>query len=142
MSGVAARVSSDSAGALDGHRVVGEETGMPQWKRSQPLGALLVGLLLVASPASAGPADLPDPVPVLPFNALFSPGPRRLGYAGIAQDPSSIGNFRGLVALAYLKGKVRDATGRRLLLRNDIRILQGDYVAADGIQRSGTFGFV
>jgi len=103
-------------------------------------GALIT--LVVASWAYAGTVDLPDPVPVLPGTAVFSPGPRKLGFAGIGNDPSSIGNFRGLVGLAYVKGKVRDATGRRILMVNDMRILQGDYVAADGIERHGTFGFV
>lgn len=106
--------------------------------------ALGLSLLSLFAPSltHAGTVALPDPVPVLPAAAIFSPGPRRLGFAGLGQDPSSIGNFRGVVALAYLRGKFRDANGKKVLLNNDIRIMQGDYVAADGIQRSGTFGFV
>jgi len=46
------------------------------------------------------------------------------------------------VTLAYLRGRVRDATGRTFLMLDDLRIFQGDYVAADGVQRHGTFGFV
>ena len=113
-------------------------------RRWSTLGlSLLVQLALLApAPAHAGPVALPDPVPVIPGAAIYAPGPRRLGFAGLGQDPSSIGNFRGVVALAYLRGKFRDPSGRRVLLNNDIRIMQGDYVAADGIQRHGTFGFV
>src|SRR5438876_741522 len=71
------------------------------------------------------------------------PGPRALGFKdGLAADPSTIGNFRGLVALAYMRGSVRDSSGRRWLMVNDMRLFQGDYVAADGIQRQGTFAFV
>lgn len=107
-----------------------------------PFICALAAAALPAPRAHAGTVDLPDPIPVLPGAVIFSPGPRRLGFAGPGQDPSSIGNFRGLVALAYLQGKVRDTTGRRFLLHNDMRILQGDYIAADGIERHGTFGFV
>ena len=101
--------------------------------------ALLVSLFVLARLGSAGAVD---PVPVLEGMQILSPGPRALGFAGLAADPSSIGNFRGLVTLAYLRGRVRDATGRRFLMLDDIRVFQGDYVAADGIDRHGTFGFV
>ena len=41
-----------------------------------------------------------------------------------------------------MRGSVRDSSGRRWLMVNDLRLFQGDYVAADGIQRQGTFAFV
>jgi hypothetical protein len=92
--------------------------------------------------ATVAVADDPDPVPVLPGRQVLAPGPRRLGLAGLAADPSTIGNFQGLVALAYLKGRVRDASGRRWVMLNDMRLVRGDYVAADGVARSGAFVFV
>src|SRR5947199_169720 len=62
--------------------------------------------------------------------------------AAAAADPSSIGDFQGVVALAYMRGAARDAAGRAFTIVNDIRIFMGDYVSADGIQRRGAFGFV
>ena len=103
---------------------------------------MLAVVAVVAAGPRRGAADGTDPVPVLGGMQIVSPGPRALGFAGLAAEPSSVGNFQGLVTLAYLRGRVRDATGRPFLMLDDIRIFQGDYVAADGVQRHGTFGFV
>jgi len=103
---------------------------------------LLLATLAVALPASSGRTDVSDPIPVLPGSLVRAPGPRVLGFQGLAADPSSIGNFQGVVALAYLRGRVRDASGRRLVMVDDIRVMQGDYVSADGTARRGTFAFV
>ncbi len=101
---------------------------MPQSRAVRPL-LLVAALVAGAIHAPRARADTAsDPVPVLP--------------GALAADPSTIGNFRGLVALAYMRGSVRDSSGRRWLMVNDMRLFQGDYVAADGIQRQGTFAFV
>src|ERR1700746_174138 len=99
-------------------------------------------LLLAALGARATSADTSDPIPVLPGERILSPGPRTLGFAGLAADPSAIGNFQGIVALAYLRGRVRDTAGHRWTMENDMRLFRGRYVAADGIERQGTFAFV
>jgi hypothetical protein len=116
---------------------------MPQSRAVRPL-LLVAALVAGAIHASGARADTAsDPVPVLPGDTILSPGPRALGFKhGLAADPSTIGNFRGLVALTYLRGRVRDATGRQWVMANDMRLFQGDYVSADGIQRQGTFAFV
>ena len=114
----------------------------PRAVRPLLLFAALVAGVIPAFRARAGTADASDPIPVLPDSRILSPGPRTLGFDGLAADPSTIGNFQGLVALAYLRGRVRDASGRRWLMANDMRLFQGDYVAADGIARRGTFAFV
>ncbi len=116
---------------------------MPQSRAVRPL--LLVAVLVAGAihtpRARADTAS--DPVPVLPGDTILSPGPRALGFKhGLAADPSTIGNFRGLVALAYMRGRVRDSSGRRWIMVNDMRLFQGDYVSADGIQRQGSFAFV
>ena len=98
---------------------------------------LVVATLALALSSSPGRADVSDPVPVLPGHIVRSPRPRAL-----AADPSSIGNFQGLDALAYLRGRVRDASGHRLVMVDDVRVMQGDYVSADGMARHGTFAFV
>ena len=116
---------------------------MPQSRALRPL-LLLAALVTGTIHAPRARADTAsDPVPVLPGATILSPGPRALGFKdGLAADPSTIGNFRGLVALAYMRGRVRDSSGRRWLMVNDMRLFQGDYVSADGIQRQGTFAFV
>jgi hypothetical protein len=110
--------------------------------RALTLVAAILLTLASASPARALLDDETAPVPVLSGGRVLAPGPLRLGLNGLRADPSSIGNFRGVVALAYWIGKVRDSTGRRFVMQNDVRIFQGDYVSADGVQRNGTFGFV
>ena len=116
---------------------------MPQSRALRPL-LLLAALVMGAIHTPRARADTAsDPVPVLPGATILSPGPRALGFKdGLAADPSTIGNFRGLVALAYMRGRVRDSSGRRWLMVNDMRLFHGDYVSADGIQRQGTFAFV
>jgi hypothetical protein len=108
--------------------------------RPLPLLAMLVAVTLSASRVRA--VDGSDPIPVLGGGRFLVPGPRALGFDGLAADPSTIGNFQGLVALAYLRGRVRDASGHRWVMANDIRLFQGDYVPADGMQRRGTFAFL
>src|SRR2546428_13164349 len=103
---------------------------------------LVVTLAALTLAASPGQTEVSDPIPVLAGDGIRSPGPRALGFEGLAADPSSIGSFQGVVALAYLRGRVRDAAGRRLVMVNDIRVVQGDYVSADGVARRGTFAFV
>jgi hypothetical protein len=104
------------------------------------LGLLALGAVVAGS--TPAKADDTDPIPILPARGILAPGPRRLGLDGRAADPSTIGNFRGLVGLAYLRGKARDTSGRRWVMLNDIRVLRGDYVATDGVLRSGAFVFV
>ena len=62
--------------------------------------------------------------------------------ASIGRRPSSIGNFQGVVTLAYMRARVRDQSGHRWVMQNDIRVFRGAYVSADGVQRQGAFGFV
>jgi len=102
--------------------------------------AAAVGLL--ACPARAQTADASEPIPVLDGERFLSPGPRTLHFDGLNADPSTIGNFQGVVALAYMRGTARDATGRPFAMATDIRIFEGDYVSADGAPRRGTFAFV
>jgi hypothetical protein len=124
--------------ALDAHR---PPRCMARVVRRAGAMALLLVLALPRG-ARAGTADAGDPIPVLGGQRILSPGPRGLGYAGLAADPSSIGNFQGVVTLAYLRGKARDAAGRRWTMENDIRVFQGEYVSADGMHRQGTFAFL
>jgi hypothetical protein len=70
-------------------------------------------------------------------------------------EPSTIGDFRGLVAINHLTGEgtvtrggpngglaTPTTTGDRLVYDTDMRIMKGQYIGEDGQQREGTFGFV
>jgi len=101
----------------------------------------LVLLLLVVATAGAGAQEEPLPIPGGRFH-FFAPGPRLLGLSGLHVEASTITDFQGDVALAYLRGTARSAAGQDFVLGADMRVFSGDYVAADGISRRGVFGFV
>jgi len=73
---------------------------------------------------------------------IFAPGPRSLGLQGPQANPSSVGDFAGTVALAYVKGRAIGGDGHRFVMLNDMRIMSGDYVAADGSRHHGSFAFI
>ena len=109
-------------------------TGFPSW-----IGTV-IGLLGLVAPALAYDGTMPVPLPG--GMHIFAPGPRRLGLPGVQLNPSSIGDFDGTVAIAYLKGRATSGDGRRFLMVNDIRLMQGAYLAADGSRHSGAFAFI
>ena len=100
-------------------------------------------LLLLAASAGVRAQDAGEPLPI-PGGRFhfFMPGPLRLGLSGLHVEASTITNFQGDVALAYLRGTARSAAGQDFLLAADMRVFSGDWVAADGISRRGVFGFV
>ena len=102
--------------------------------------ALLL-LVVTAAGAHAQVGSEPVPIPGGRFH-FFAPGPLRLGLGGLQVEASTITNFQGDVALAYLRGRARSAAGQDFVLGADMRVFSGDYVAADGISRRGVFGFV
>ena len=73
-------------------------------------------------------------------------------------EPSTIGDFRGLVAINHLQGEgivtrgggssggggisTPSATGDRLVYDADMRIMEGLYIGEDGQEHQGTFGFI
>ena len=101
---------------------------------------VLVLLLALAPAASAFDGVMPVPVPGAAH--LFAPGPASLGLPGLDVNPSSIGDFDGTVALAYLQGRAKDASGRRFKMSNDMRVMTGRYLAADGSPHVGSFAFI
>ena len=103
--------------------------------------ALLLLALAVPCPGHAQSGSDPLPIPAPPFH-FFEPGPVRLGFRGLQTEASTITNFQGDVALAYLAGTARSADGEDFRLGADMRVFGGDYVAADGISRRAVFGFV
>jgi hypothetical protein len=99
-------------------------------------------LVIVTLPCEARAQDGSEPVPIPGGFHFFAPGPPRLGFRGLDVEPSTITNFQGDVALAYLTGSARSADGKDFRLGADMRVFSGEYVAADGISRRGVFGFV
>lgn len=128
-------------------------------KRTLPLTALAVaiaGFLAIAPSAAAGhtkppPAPIPGglQIPGGPFIHFFLPGPPSLTLPfsglmpmGLDVEPSTITNFRGFTALAYLVGTARDDDGNEFNLEADIRVYRGRYVASDGSRHRGLFAFI
>ncbi len=101
---------------------------------------LTLSSLAVAGTASAFDGTMPVPVPGI--NHIFAPGPKPLGFPGLQVNPSSIGDFDGTVALAYVKGRATGADGHRFVMANDMRIMTGTYLAADGSRHRGSFAFI
>jgi hypothetical protein len=87
-----------------------------------------------------------DPVPIpgglAPGVHIFAPGPVSLGFQGTDVELSGITNFRGFSALGYLGGTATDSNGNNYLVGTDMRVFQGEYVAADGSHHRGTFVFI
>jgi hypothetical protein len=83
-----------------------------------------------------------DPVPIPGGIHVFAPGPRGLKLQGLDVEPSTITDFDGDVALAYVFGKATDGNGHAYDLKTDMRVFRGEYVSADGVHREGAFGFV
>jgi len=102
---------------------------------------MLVAVLLLALAPAASAFDGAMPVPVPGSLHIFAPGPPALGLS-LDANPSSIGDFDGTVALAYLQGRAKDASGRRFKMSNDMRVMTGRYLAADGSPHVGSFAFI
>lgn len=96
------------------------------------------------------PSVLPQPVPipggilVPPLIHVFAPGPLALGFQGLDVEPSVITNFHGFSAIGYPTGTnaARDSNGNLYDVVTDLRVFQGEYVAADGTHHRGTFVFI
>jgi hypothetical protein len=121
--------------------------------------AVAPALPALAQPASAHGTQpvLPAPKPIpggspLPDGSLihvFAPGP--LGVTlpftgvqlqGLDVEASVITDYSGFTALAIHVGTATGGDGKAYNLETDIRVMDGNYVAADGSRRSGLFGFV
>ena len=115
------------------------------------LGTTLVG----ATPAGAQEPERRQrlhwtfaPVPV----TGGTPGLSSMGayhiFGGPGEEPSSIGNFKGSVGIAFIDGTVTRTnikTGKQQSLPftdTDMRFMTGTFQGTDGQQHPGTFGFV
>jgi hypothetical protein len=106
-------------------------------------------LMRLASALGGVPGD-PEPVPIpggldipgLGLFHVFVPGPEALGFQGEHYEPNVITNFQGFVAIAYLLGQAEGSDGKTYDMFNDMRVISGNYVSADGTTHRGTFAFI
>jgi hypothetical protein len=112
----------------------------------------------LAWPQVAGAAQptipLPEPIasvlfdPELPIH-LQLPGPTdvTLLYSqtplmGLNKERTTVGNFEGGTALAYLLGTATGSDGEEYGLELDLRVSEGMYQAADGSVNRGLFAMI
>ena len=113
------------------------------------------------SAANERPLPAPKPIPggtdlsgfglVPPYDFIhtFAPGPQglTLPYTGVMLEgldvePSTITDFRGASAVAYLVGTARGSDGKTYNLETDIRIMDGSYISVEGTRRNGSFALI
>ncbi len=83
------------------------------------------------------------PVPVRADPAL---GGLHIYFVGMGAEPSSVGDFEGLVGAAIVDGtgvgQSDDGKEEELLFDTDMRFMQGTFRGTDGKRHEGTFAFV
>jgi hypothetical protein len=92
------------------------------------------------------PVGLPPPYDLI---HVFIPGPEEvtlpfsgLALQGLDVEPSTITDFKGSTALAYVIGTATGSDGVEYDLEVDIRAYKGRYVAADGSTNRGAFALI
>ena len=127
--------------------------------------------LLGAKPAAAAAAErpsraearvkrataLPKPIPggletgtEFPgFIHFMLPGPEgattqvfELPAMGLDVEASTITDFDGAIAMAVLTGTAQASDGESYPVEFDVRVMEGRYIAEDGVTRNGAFAFV
>jgi hypothetical protein len=102
--------------------------------------AMGVGLLPTSVLAAKPSSPAPKPTANTVFNAFH------VTFFGPGVDPSSIGDFNGLVGVAEVQGTGTavnpDGSTETLLFDTDMRFMNGVYVGLDGAVHKGAFGFV
>lgn len=96
------------------------------------------------------PGGLPIGAPVpYDFIHVFLPGPTDvtlpfsgLPLQGLDVEPSTITNFKGKTALAFILGSARGSDGVEYGLEVDVRAFEGKYVDADGSTNRGAFALI
>jgi hypothetical protein len=116
-----------------------------------------VGAVGVARPVAAmelrralpAPSPIPGGIdaPPVGFIHWFLPGPvssstpfAKIPGFGLDVEPSTITDFKGFTALAVLSGQAEDSDGTIYNVEFDVRVMQGEYIAAGGSRQRGVFG--
>lgn len=92
------------------------------------------------------PVGLPPPYDLI---HIFLPGPSTttlpfsgLQLQGLDVEPTTVTDFNGTTAMAYLTGTVKGSDGLERGLEVDLRVSQGEYVTADGSRERGAFAMI
>jgi hypothetical protein len=148
--------------------LVGEEAVRPVDRRGFILGT--AGALAAAGlagplvkPASAqsrtrrvvpSPEPIPGGLPVglpPPYDVIhiFLPGPTTttlpfsgLQLQGLDVEPTTLTDFAGMTAMAFLTGTVEGSDGETRGLEVDLRVSKGEYITADGSRERGAFAMI
>lgn len=99
-------------------------------------GGIVAPMFMQGPPGDTEPVPIPGGVVFPPLVHAFFPG--FLGEP-IDHEPSTITNFRGRTALAYHAGTATGSDANEYLFFTDMRVMQGEYVSADGTHHRGTF---
>lgn len=105
------------------------EGGQPTIPLPEPIGSVLF------DPALPIHIQLPGPTDV---TLLYSQTP----LMGLNKERTTVGNFKGATALAYLLGTATGSDGAEYGLELDIRVSEGTYQAADGSVNRGLFAMI
>jgi hypothetical protein len=154
----------DGAGLTPASRAMGHRGHRHFWHRARSRRAVAqtaAGLILAGlatgrtSRASAQDASSVSPKPIA-GGGFEVEGELLHVYDYVpGNEPSTIGDFRGLVAINHLAGEgtvlrgsstggisTPTATGDRLVYDADMRVMKGLYIGEDGQEHEGTFGFI
>ncbi len=89
------------------------------------------------------PIGLPPPYDLI---HLFSPGPPSVTLPftgvqlmGLDVEPTTITDFKGRTAMAFLLGTAKGSDGHEYGLEVDLRVSEGEYFTADGSRKRGAF---
>lgn len=89
--------------------------------------------------------DPADPNSIIHFQL---PGPegtatQHFGFPaeGLDVDPSTMTNFNGFHAMAVVAGSAQGSDGNTYDMEFDVRVMEGKYKAADGVEREAAFAF-
>ena len=87
--------------------------------------------------------------PPYDFIHVFPPGPENITLPftggrlqGLDVEPSTLTDFHGTTAVAFHVGEAKGSDGHTYNLETDMRVMEGKYVAVDGITRHGRFALI
>jgi hypothetical protein len=100
------------------------------------------------------PEPIPGGLPIglaPPYDLIhiFLPGPPTVTLPfsgsqlqGLDVEPTTITDFDGMTAMAFLTGSARGSDGEERGLEVDLRVSEGTYVTADGSRERGAFAMI
>jgi hypothetical protein len=104
---------------------------------------------LLRTPPAPKPIPGGTQIPGGPLLHIFLPGPTNvtlpftgLTLEGLNVEPSTITDFNGFTALAYIVGSARASDGRTYNMEVDLRVFEGRYVGETGSRHEGTFAMI